>query len=60
YNFYGMMNTYDEVGQLYLEYKNFAQALSAFQKGLELAQQLKHRESYFARQIQRVTEQANR
>ncbi len=60
HNFYGMMNTYDEVGQIYLENKNYPQALSAFQKGLELAKQLKYREAYFARQIQEVTEQATR
>lgn len=59
-NFYGMMNTYDEMAQLYVEVKNYPQALTAFQQGLELAQQLKHRESYFARQIQEVKRQANR
>uniref|UniRef100_UPI003593581E tetratricopeptide repeat protein n=1 Tax=Nostoc sp. TaxID=1180 RepID=UPI003593581E len=41
-NFYGTMQAYDQIGQLYLERKDFPQALTAFQKGLELAQQLKH------------------
>lgn len=59
-NFFGMMNTYDEMAQLYLELKNYPQALAAFQNGLELAQRLKYRESYFARQIQEVKRQANR
>ncbi|MEH1871024.1 tetratricopeptide repeat protein [Nostoc sp.] len=54
-NFYGLMQAYDQIGQLYLERKEFPQALTAFQKGLELAQQLKYQEAYFAGQIQKVS-----
>ncbi|MEH2324141.1 MAG: tetratricopeptide repeat protein [Nostoc sp.] len=54
-NFYGLMQAYDQIGQLYLERKEFPQALTAFQKGLELAQQLKYQEAYFAGQIEKVS-----
>ncbi|MFN6488209.1 MULTISPECIES: hypothetical protein [unclassified Nostoc] len=54
-NFYGMMQAYDQIGQLYLERKEFPQALTAFQKGLKLAQQLKHEEAYFTGQIQKLS-----
>lgn len=56
-NFYGMMNTYDQIAQLYLEQKNYSQALAAFEKGLEIAKQLSYREAYFTRQIQEVSRQ---
>ncbi|MBD2245986.1 hypothetical protein [Nostoc sp. FACHB-888] len=54
-NFYGMMQAYDQIGQLYLERKEFPQALTAFKKGLELAQQLKHEEAYFTGQIKKLS-----
>ncbi|MEH1942109.1 MAG: hypothetical protein V7L01_18090 [Nostoc sp.] len=54
-NFYGMMQAYDQIGQLYVERKEFPQALTAFQKGLELAQQLKHQEAYFTGQIKKIS-----
>ncbi len=54
-NFYGMMQAYDQIGQLYLERKEFPQALTAFQKGLKLAQQLKHEEAYFTGQIEKLS-----
>ena len=54
-NFYGMMQAYDQIGQLYLERKEFPQALTAFKKGLELAQQLKYEEAYFTGQIEKVS-----
>ncbi|MEH2284572.1 MAG: hypothetical protein V7K90_25165 [Nostoc sp.] len=54
-NFYGMMQAYDQMGQLYLERKEYPQALTAFQKGLELAQQLKHEEAYFTGQIEKLS-----
>ncbi|MCC5659366.1 hypothetical protein LC608_20780 [Nostoc sp. XA010] len=54
-NFYGLMQAYDQIGQLYVERKEFPQALIAFQKGLEVAQQLKHEEAYFAGQIKKVS-----
>ena len=54
-NFYGLMQAYDQIGQLYLERKEFPQALTAFQKGLELAQQLKYEEAYFTGQIEKIS-----
>ncbi|MBD2346662.1 tetratricopeptide repeat protein [Anabaena subtropica] len=54
-NFYGMMQAYDQIGQLYLERKEYPQAVTAFQKGLELAQQLKHQEAYFTEQVEKAT-----
>lgn len=54
-NFYGMMQAYDQIGQLYLERKEFPQALTAFQQGLKLAQQLKHQEAYFTGQIAKLS-----
>ncbi|MBD2523499.1 lipopolysaccharide assembly protein LapB [Nostoc sp. FACHB-133] len=54
-NFYGIMQAYDQIGQLYLEQKDFPQALTAFKKGLEIAQQLKHEEAYFTKQIEKIS-----
>ncbi|MBW4612665.1 MAG: hypothetical protein KME21_05180 [Desmonostoc vinosum HA7617-LM4] len=54
-NFYGMMQAYDQIGKLYLERKEYPQALTAFQKGLELAQQIKHEEAYFTQQIEKLS-----
>jgi tetratricopeptide (TPR) repeat protein len=54
-NFYGMMKAYDQIGQIYLERKEPTLALTAFQKGLELAQQLKYDEVYFTEQIQKLS-----
>jgi tetratricopeptide (TPR) repeat protein len=53
-NFYGLMSAYDQVGNIYLERREYAQALTAFQKGLEIAQQLKYQESYFTKQIEKL------
>ena len=54
-NYYGMMQAYDQIGQLYLERKEYPQALTAFQNGLKLAKQLKHEEAYFNQQIEAVS-----
>lgn len=53
-NFYGMMNTYDQIGQIYLKLGDYGEASVAFQNGLQLAQQLKYQETYFAQQIKHV------
>ncbi|MBD2693911.1 tetratricopeptide repeat protein [Anabaena catenula] len=50
-NFYGLMQAYDQIGQLYSERQEYLKALTAFQKGLEIAQQLKHEETYFTQKI---------
>ncbi|NTW18855.1 MAG: hypothetical protein HGA42_04250 [Nostocales cyanobacterium W4_Combined_metabat2_030] len=57
-NFYGLMLAYDEIGNLYLERQEYAQALTAFEKGLAMAKQLKYQEAYFTQQIEKLkTEQ---
>ena len=53
-NFYGMMTTYDQIGQMHLQRKQFPQARNAFQEGLKIAQQLRYEDSYFTEQIQKI------
>ncbi|HCQ20959.1 MAG: hypothetical protein AN481_16385 [Aphanizomenon flos-aquae LD13] len=53
-NFYGLMLAYDEIGNLYLERQEYAQALTAFEKGLAMAKQLKYQEAYFTQQIEKL------
>ncbi len=53
-NFYGLMNAYDQIGQMYVQRKEYPQARTAFQAGLQIAQQLKQQESYFSEQIQKI------
>lgn len=59
YNYYGLMNAYDQIAQIYLERKNYPQALIAFQKGAELAQAIRYREQYFQSQITQVNQAIN-
>ena len=54
-NLYGMINTYDQIGQMYLKGNEHSKALAAFQSGLELANQLDFQQTYFAQQISQVT-----
>ena len=60
YNFYGLMNAYDNIGQVYQEMTAYDKALEAYQKGLEVAQRLGHRQEYFAKKIQKVNKQLQR
>jgi tetratricopeptide (TPR) repeat protein len=60
YNYYGIMNAYDQIGQIHLSRKEYPQALTAFQQGLGLARQLKYREDYFTAQIQQISQQPGR
>lgn len=53
-NFYGLMSAYKQIGDIYLENQRYPQALTAFAQGLEIAQQLKHQETYFREQIQKL------
>ena len=54
YNTFGMMNTYDQIGQLHQAQGNAGQALMAYRQGLQLAQQLKYRVDYFTTQIEQL------
>jgi tetratricopeptide (TPR) repeat protein len=53
-NFYGLMTAYDQIGQMYVQRKQYPQARTAFEAGLKIAQQLQHEESYFTEQIQKI------
>lgn len=58
-NFYGLMNAYDQIGLIHLERKDYPQALTAFQKALEIARQLKYDETYFTQQIEKLSGQSS-
>jgi tetratricopeptide (TPR) repeat protein len=60
YNYYGLMVTYDQIGKIYLEKKEFDRAINAFRKGEELARAIRYREDYFQNQIARVNEEKNK
>jgi hypothetical protein len=51
------METYDQMGQIYLSQKNYSQAIVSFNQGLVLARQLNFRQEYFQAQIQQATQQ---
>jgi tetratricopeptide (TPR) repeat protein len=59
-NLYGLMNTYDQIGRMYLKQGNYSEALAAFQNGLEFAKQLKYQEAYFAEQISQVRKRVSK
>ncbi len=59
YNTYGVMDAYDQMGQVHLLRKEYPEAIAAFQQALPLAQQLKFREDYFATRIQKASEPKN-
>lgn len=59
-NVYGMMNTYDQIGQINIKRGNYPEALAAFQNGLDLAKQLQYQEDYFAQQIALVDKQISK
>lgn len=56
-NFYGLMNTYDQIGQIHLEIGDENTALSAFEQGLAIAQQLQYQQPYFTQRIQQIQQQ---
>lgn len=56
-NFYGLMNTYDQIGQIHLQNGNDNAALSAFEQGLAISQQLQYQQPYFTQQIQQIRQQ---
>jgi tetratricopeptide (TPR) repeat protein len=53
-DYYGSIDTYDRIGKIYLELKNYTSALAAFDRGLQLAKILKYREDYFAERIREI------
>ncbi|WP_346293870.1 tetratricopeptide repeat protein [Sphaerothrix gracilis] len=56
YNAYGIMETYDRIGQVYRTQGKTAEARTAFQEALILATQLSHQESYFQAQLRSLTQ----
>ena len=54
-NFYGMMNAYEQMGKIHLQRQENQSALAAFQKGLELAQQLGYEADEFTQQIEKIS-----
>lgn len=58
YDYYGLMNSYDQIGQIYVQQQKYTDAIAAFQAALKLAQSLKYQEDYFATQLERVNQQA--
>ncbi|MBF2016658.1 MAG: hypothetical protein IGS23_15950 [Rivularia sp. T60_A2020_040] len=54
-NFYGMMNAYELLGKIHLQRQENQLAIAAFQKGLELAQQLGSETDKFTQQIQKIS-----
>ncbi|MGB3512622.1 MAG: hypothetical protein WBA93_26075 [Microcoleaceae cyanobacterium] len=59
-NVYGMMETYDRMGQVYSQLQAYPLAMSSFQKGLELARQLGgYREGYFLEKLNKLNRRVN-
>ncbi|PSF32499.1 hypothetical protein C7H19_21490 [Aphanothece hegewaldii CCALA 016] len=54
YDYYGLMGTYDLIGEIYLIQKNQPQALNSFQKALELAKSISYKEEYFTNKIVQI------
>lgn len=54
-NFYGMMNVYEQIGNIHLQRQENQLALTAFEKGLKLAQQLGSETDEFTKQIQKIS-----
>ncbi len=55
YDTLGIMNTYDQIGQIQRAQGNNPQAATSFRQGLQLAQQLKYKVGYFLTQLQEVS-----
>jgi tetratricopeptide (TPR) repeat protein len=50
-NFYGLMQAYDQLGDIYVQKEESANALIAFEQGLKIARELKYQEGYFVQKI---------
>lgn len=56
YNTLGIMETFDQIGQVHREMGNNAAAIAAFRQGLQLAQQLNYKVGYFNEQIAQLSQ----
>ncbi len=54
YNYYGLINTYDTLGKIYLKSNRKVKAKQSFQQALELAQSLDYKVEYFNNQIKQT------
>ena len=54
YDTYGVMNAYDQIGQIQIQRNAPAEAVKAFQQGLEVAKQINYRVDYFTQQLQKI------
>lgn len=54
YNYYGLMDTYDRLGKIYLSADNYSQAEASWRQGLELAKLLNYRNKYFSDRLKMV------
>lgn len=61
YNYYGLMQTYEKIAQLYLQARQYDPALSAYQQSLSLARSLKYteQETRLLNAIQQVQQERN-
>lgn len=59
YNYYGLMQTYEKIAQLYLNARQYKPALTAYQQSLSLARALKYtaQEAHLLNQIEQVSQQ---
>ena len=51
YSYYGLINTYDTLGKIYLQLNQKSQAKQYFQQGLELAKSLNYKIKYFDNRV---------
>lgn len=54
YDAYGLMDSFDQIGQTYEQLGQPEQAVDAFREGLVLATHLRHQQDYFREQVQRL------
>lgn len=54
YDSFGVMDAFDQIGQIQVQRKAFPEATNAFRQRLEVAQRLNHRVDYFTEQIQKL------
>lgn len=54
YDSFGVMDAFDQIGQIQVQRKAFPEATNAFRQGLEVAKQINYRVDYFTEQIQKL------
>ena len=54
YNYYGLINTYDILGKIYLKSNQKIKAKQSFQRALKLAESLNYKVDYFNRKIEQI------